>query len=39
MAKLLGIKVPGIVVSILVAIVAIMLVERIPFLRQLVKGA
>lgn len=36
--KILGLKIPGIVISILVGFIAIMLVERVDFIRKLVKG-
>jgi len=36
--KIFGLKIPGIVVSILVCFIAIMLVERVDFIRKLVKG-
>ena len=36
--NILGMKIPGIVVSILVGFIAIMLVERVEFIRKIVKG-
>lgn len=36
--KIFGIKIPGIVISILICFLAIMLVERVDFIRKLVKG-
>lgn len=36
--NILGIKIPGIVVSILIGFLAVMLVERVDFIRKLVKG-
>lgn len=36
--KILGLKIPGIVVSILIGFIAIMLVERVEFIRKLVRG-
>ncbi len=37
--KILGLKIPGIVVSVLVAMIAILIVERVEFIRKIVKGS